>query len=118
MQIRDTTTTPFLARSGRDVTIQGTQDVDILALNHPQAAIQSGRNLSLISDGVISGDAHFSSGGLFQVRSLSGQPANFVSLYDPIIYANGDVVFGNQPFQGAFLSFLDFDSLSNRAVEM
>ena len=23
----------------------------------------------------------------------------------------------NQPFQGAFLSFLDFDSLSNRAVE-
>ncbi|MHC5596318.1 MAG: hypothetical protein ACYTXC_10235 [Nostoc sp.] len=39
----------------------------------------------------ISGDAHFFSGGEFQISSQSGQPATFVSLYDPIISSAGDV---------------------------
>ncbi|MDX2241827.1 MAG: filamentous hemagglutinin N-terminal domain-containing protein [Leptolyngbyaceae cyanobacterium bins.302] len=112
VQIRDTATTPFLARSGRDLTVQGNQGVDILALNttpqsppsltpkaHTQrvlggegeVAFQSGRNLSLISDGIISGDAHFSSGGEFRVRSVSGKLATLTSLYDPIISSAGNV---------------------------
>jgi adhesin HecA-like repeat protein len=91
VQIRDTIATPFLAQSGRDLTVQGNQGIDILALQHPQTPFQSGRNLSLISDGIISGDAHFASGGEFQVRSLSGQLANFTSLYDPIISSTGTV---------------------------
>jgi hypothetical protein len=32
-------------------------------------------------------------------------------------FENAKQGFNAQPFQGAFLSFLDFDSLSNRAVE-
>lgn len=96
VQVRDTATTPFLAQSGRDLTIQGNQGIDILALQHPQTPFQSGRNLTLISDGVISGDAHFTSGGEFQVRSLSGQLATFTSLYDPIISSvdNVDIAAG------------------------
>jgi large exoprotein involved in heme utilization and adhesion len=92
VKVRDTVTTPFLAQSGGNLTIIGNGGIDILALNHPtQTPFVSGGNLSLISDGVISGDARFTSGGSFSIGSLSGGLANFVSYYDPIISANGDV---------------------------
>jgi len=93
VQIGDTTG-PFLAQAGRNLTIQGNQNIDILALNQPNPALQSGGNLSLISDGNISGDAHFLSGGNVSFQTLSGDPGNFVSQFDPVIYANGNVVFG------------------------
>ncbi|MEB3210591.1 MAG: filamentous hemagglutinin N-terminal domain-containing protein, partial [Leptolyngbyaceae bacterium] len=95
VQIRDTPTTAFQAQAGRHLTIQGNQQIDILALNHPTTPFQSGGDLRLISDGAISGDAHFLSGGSLQFQTLGGDPGDFLSLYDPIIYANGDVVFGN-----------------------
>jgi filamentous hemagglutinin family protein len=92
VKVRDTVATPFLARSGGNLTIIGNSGIDILALNHPtQTPFVSGGNLSLIGDGVISLDARFSSGGSFSIQSLSGGLANFVSLYDPIISSNGDV---------------------------
>ncbi|MDX2239679.1 MAG: filamentous hemagglutinin N-terminal domain-containing protein [Leptolyngbyaceae cyanobacterium bins.302] len=91
VQIRDTAASPFIATSGQHTAIQGNQSVDILALSHPQTNFQSGVNLSLISDGVISGDAHFRSGGDFQIKSLSGQLATFTSLYDPLISSSGNV---------------------------
>ncbi|MBW4456277.1 MAG: filamentous hemagglutinin N-terminal domain-containing protein [Nostoc indistinguendum CM1-VF10] len=92
VKVRDSVTTPFLAQSGRNLTIIGNGGIDILALNHPtQTPFVSGVNLSLISDGVISGDARFSSGGSFSLKSVSGGLANFVSYYDPIISSNGDV---------------------------
>ncbi|MEH2134865.1 MAG: filamentous hemagglutinin N-terminal domain-containing protein [Nostoc sp.] len=91
VQIRDSVTTPFIASAGRDLTIQGNQGVDIFTLNHPQSQFQSLGKLSLVSNSTISGDAHFFSGGKFQIRSQSGQPATFVSLYDPIISSAGDV---------------------------
>jgi filamentous hemagglutinin family protein len=92
VQIRDTLTTPFLAQAGANLTIEGDRGLDILALSHANhTAFVSGGNLRLISDGIISGDAHFANGGSFQIRSKSGQPARFVSLYDPIISSVGDV---------------------------
>jgi filamentous hemagglutinin family protein len=92
VKIRDTVTQPFVARSGGNLTVQGDRGIDILALNHlSQTPFVSSGNLSLVSDGVISGDAHFASGGSFVIRSLSGQSANFVSLYDPIISSAGDI---------------------------
>ncbi|MDJ0501856.1 MAG: filamentous hemagglutinin N-terminal domain-containing protein [Nostocales cyanobacterium LE14-WE4] len=93
--VRDTIANPFLAQTGGNLYIQGNQSIDILALNHPQTPFVSGGNLSLVSDGNISGDAHFYSGGQFLIRNLSGGPGNFLSYYDPIIKANGDVTFGN-----------------------
>ncbi|HAJ58507.1 MAG TPA: hemagglutination activity domain protein, partial [Cyanobacteria bacterium UBA8543] len=95
VQIRDSVANPFLAQAGGNLKIQGNQGVDILALNHPQTPFVSGGNLSLISNGNISGDAHFASGGNFSILNLAGKPGNFVSLYDPIIRAVGDVQFGN-----------------------
>ncbi|MEH2083192.1 MAG: filamentous hemagglutinin N-terminal domain-containing protein [Nostoc sp.] len=92
VKVRDSVTSPFLARSDGNLTIVGNGGIDILALNHPtQTPFASGGNLSLISDGIISGDARFSSGGSFSIKSVSGGLANFVSLYDPIISANGNV---------------------------
>jgi adhesin HecA-like repeat protein len=92
VRVRDSQTTPFFALAGGNITIQGNQGIDILALNHPtQTPFVSGGNLSLVSDGMISGDARFRSGGSFSISSVSGGLANFVSLYDPIISAEGDV---------------------------
>jgi filamentous hemagglutinin family protein len=92
VQVRDSLTTPLLAQAGGNLTIQGNQGIDILALNHPtQMPFVSGGNLSLISDGIISLDARMSSGGSFSLTSVSGELANMVSKYDPIISANGDV---------------------------
>jgi filamentous hemagglutinin family protein len=91
VQVRDSVTTPFLAQAGANLMIGGNQGIDILALHHPtQTPFVSGGNLSLISDGIISGDARFASGGSFSLKSVSGV-ANFVSKYDPIISSNGDV---------------------------
>ncbi|CUR30417.1 Filamentous hemagglutinin family outer membrane protein (fragment) [Planktothrix tepida PCC 9214] len=93
--------TPFQALSGGNLTIQGNQTIDILALNFPQIPLQAGGNLTLISDGIISGDAHFAAGGNFQILNLSGTVGTFFSLYDPIIYADGNVIFGD--YSGASL---------------
>ncbi|WP_055075518.1 filamentous hemagglutinin N-terminal domain-containing protein, partial [Pseudanabaena sp. 'Roaring Creek'] len=95
VKIRDTVTTPFLAQAGRNLTIQGNQKIDILALKNSGGALRSGGDLSLISNGNISGDAHFVSGGNVLFQTLTGKPGKFVSLFDPIVYANGDVVFGD-----------------------
>ncbi|MBP0019386.1 MAG: filamentous hemagglutinin N-terminal domain-containing protein [Cyanobacteria bacterium SBLK] len=95
VRIRDSENQPFLARAGGDFYIQGDRNIDILALNHLVTPLVSEGNLTLVSDGNISGDAHFSSGGNFSMLNLSGDAGNFVSLYDPIIRANGDIEFGN-----------------------
>ncbi|WP_221644655.1 MULTISPECIES: filamentous hemagglutinin N-terminal domain-containing protein [unclassified Nostoc] len=95
VRVRDSVANPFIAQAGKDLYIQGSQGIDILALNHPQTPFQSGGNLSLVSDRNISGDAHFAAGGSFSMLNLSGQPGNFVSLYDPIISSEGDVTFAS-----------------------
>ena len=92
VRVRDSVKTPFLAQAVGNLTIQGNQEIDILALNHPmRTSLVSGGDFSLISDGIISGDARFASGGNFSLRSVSGDLANFVSLYHPIISSNDDV---------------------------
>jgi filamentous hemagglutinin family protein len=95
VRVRDSLGNPFLAIAGGNLYIQGDRHIDILALNHPQTPFQSGGNLTLVSDGNISGDAHFTSGGKFAILNLAGQAGNFVSLHDPIISSVGDVTFGN-----------------------
>ncbi len=73
VKVRDTVAAPFLAHSGGNLTIVGNGGIDILALLHPtQTPFVSGGNLSLISDGVISLDAHFQSAGNFSTQRLDG----------------------------------------------
>ncbi|MBO1051933.1 MAG: filamentous hemagglutinin N-terminal domain-containing protein [Dolichospermum sp. DET73] len=95
VRVRDNITNAFNAEAGGNLYIQGNQGIDILALNHPHTPFQSGGNLSLVSDGIISGDAHFASGGRFSILNLLGKPGNFVSLYDPIISSQKDVIIGD-----------------------
>ncbi|NER35148.1 MAG: CHAT domain-containing protein [Oscillatoria sp. SIO1A7] len=94
---------PFHAISGGDFTIQGNNQIDILALNAETGteALQAAGDISLISDGLISADARFRGGGDFRVRNLAGEPGNLLSFYDPIISAQGNVSFGN--YTGASL---------------
>ncbi|MEP0981353.1 CHAT domain-containing protein [Leptolyngbya sp. FACHB-17] len=102
VRVRDSVTNPVLIRSQGDLWLRGNQGIDILALNHlQQTPFVSGGNLTLMSDGIISGDAHFASRGNFTLQTLNGNPGTFVSLYDPIISANGDVSFGD--YTGASL---------------
>ncbi|NJS12842.1 MAG: filamentous hemagglutinin N-terminal domain-containing protein [Microcoleus sp. CSU_2_2] len=98
LRVRDTATNPFLARAGGNLYIQGDRTIDILTQNAigglflpPQ--FQSGGDLSLVSNGVISGDSHFVAGGNFSIRNLSGRPGSFVSLFDPIISSDESVYF-------------------------
>ncbi|MFP4101679.1 two-partner secretion domain-containing protein, partial [Coleofasciculus sp.] len=95
VRVRDSVANPFIAQAGDNLTIQGEKRIDILTLNHPGTPFQSGGNLTLVSDGSISVDAHFQSGGDFSILNLSGKPANFVSLYDPIITSGGTYNVGN-----------------------
>ncbi|MGC9502741.1 CHAT domain-containing protein [Baaleninema sp.] len=93
--VRDSFAHPVSLHAGGDLWIQGTRGIDLLALNHPLVPFVSGGNLTLVSDGTISGDAHFFSGGRFSMVDTAMQPGRFVSLYDPIIRAAGDVFFGD-----------------------
>ena len=99
--VRDSLTVPTVIQAGGNLDIRGDQGIDLLTLKHPESIFQSGGNLSLVSDGIISGDAHFASGGYFSILTLSGQLGNFISLYDPIISSERDVVFGS--YTGASL---------------
>ncbi|MGB7441160.1 MAG: filamentous hemagglutinin N-terminal domain-containing protein [Coleofasciculaceae cyanobacterium] len=102
VKVRDTVTTPFLAQSGGNLTVMGNDGIDILALNHPtQTPFVSGGNLSLISDGQISTDAHFASGGDFSIRTLGGSAGSFGSLKDPIFTVGGNYIVGD--YTGASL---------------
>ncbi|NJM48818.1 MAG: filamentous hemagglutinin N-terminal domain-containing protein [Alkalinema sp. RU_4_3] len=94
VQARDTVAKPLAVAAGRDLQVQGNQKIDILALNHPTPAFQAGGDLKLISNGIISGDSHFISGGSFSILNLNGQPGDFLSLHDPIIRSNRNVTFG------------------------
>ena len=98
VRVRDSAENPFLARAGGNLEIRADRMIDILTQNAtgglslpPQ--FQSGGNLSLVSNGVISGDSHFVSRGNFSIRNLSGMPGNFVSLFDPIISSDESVYF-------------------------
>ncbi|MBE9133868.1 CHAT domain-containing protein [Tychonema sp. LEGE 07196] len=100
VRVRDSVQNPFLARAGGNLEVRADRAIDILTQNAtgglslpPQ--FQSAGNLSLVSNGTISGDSHFVAGGNFSVRNLSGMPGNFVSLFDPIISSEGDVFFGD-----------------------
>ncbi|AFY58601.1 filamentous hemagglutinin family N-terminal domain protein [Rivularia sp. PCC 7116] len=96
VRVRDSATNPFIAIAGGDFYLRGDRQIDILALNHlDKTPFVSGGDLSLVSNGIISGDAHFASGGKFSILNLQGDGGKFISLYDPIISSEEDVTFGS-----------------------
>ncbi|NER22984.1 MAG: filamentous hemagglutinin N-terminal domain-containing protein [Symploca sp. SIO1C2] len=101
VQIRDSAHHPFIAEAAGELLVQGNQAVDIFALNHPDSGLFSGGNLVLRSANSIIGDAHYWSGGTFQIEQLDSNPGSWLSPNDPVIRANGDVSFDS--YQGASL---------------
>jgi filamentous hemagglutinin family protein len=94
----------FLATTGGNLTIIGQESIDILALNPPtttDAAFNVRGDLTFISDGIISGDSHYNTGGNFSLLNTTGGYGTFVSILDPIIRSSGNVFFGN--YTGASL---------------
>ncbi|MEO0987348.1 MAG: filamentous hemagglutinin N-terminal domain-containing protein [Cyanobacteria bacterium J06639_14] len=115
--VRDTVTDAFVAQAGNALTIQGNQGVDILALNHlQQTPFVSGGDLTLVSDGVISADAHFDVGGSFSTRTLAGELANFGSLEDPIFDVADDFAVGD--YTGASLQVTAGNDITYGEVEI
>lgn len=100
VKIRDDNGSHFAANVGGDLTLTGEENIDILTLNRPNAFQVQGY-VNLISNGVISADSQFNAGGNFSLFRLNGEPGNFISLFDPIIRSNGDVIFGE--YTGASL---------------
>ena len=102
VQVRDSVANPFVANAGGNLYIRGNESIDLLALNHlSQTPFVSGVNLTLVSDGIISTDSHFRSGNNMSILDLSGKPANFISLYDPIFTQLNDYISGG--YTGASL---------------
>ncbi|MGI0493923.1 filamentous hemagglutinin N-terminal domain-containing protein [Alkalinema pantanalense CENA528] len=97
---RDTAPNSFIVNAGGNLTIQGDRGIDLWVLNssgNNQFPLRSGGDLRLVSDGIISTDAHFQAGKDFSIRSLDGSLANFLSLNDPIFnvgssYGVGDYI--------------------------
>ena len=94
VRIRDSVARPFIAQAGGDFSIAANLGIDIFALNHPEISLSSGGDLRLASGGFISGDTHYRVGGNFSIEDAAGNPGAFFSLFDPVIYADGDVTFG------------------------
>lgn len=112
VRIRDSIRQPFTAKAGGNLYIQGNQAIDILALNHLDKGtpFQSGGAMTFVSNGNISGDSHFASAGRFSMFNLSGGAGNFISLYDPIISSNSDVILGD--YTGASLKVETLGSIT------
>ncbi|MEM7065841.1 MAG: filamentous hemagglutinin N-terminal domain-containing protein [Cyanobacteria bacterium P01_B01_bin.77] len=104
IKIRDTAETPFIAFAGEDFLVQGNQQVDIIALSHPDSGLFSYGNIVLRSADRVGGDAHYFSGGDFRVEELDGGGGELFSPMDPIIRVLGDVFI--EEYEGSSLHIL------------
>ncbi len=101
VKIRDIVAQPFIASAGENLIVEGSQGVDIFALNHLDSGFFSEGNLVLRSANAVGGDAHYWSGGSFRIEQLNGSLGKWFSPNDPIIRASGDVSFDS--YEGASL---------------
>jgi filamentous hemagglutinin family protein len=95
VQVESTQSEIFVAQAEGDLLIQGNNGIDI---ETSEQWFQSGGNLSLISDGVITANSNFTTGGNFSALNLSSVPANFeftAAGSMGIISSQGDVSFGD-----------------------
>ncbi|MBD1806972.1 filamentous hemagglutinin N-terminal domain-containing protein [Microcoleus sp. FACHB-SPT15] len=114
VKVRDNTTNPFIASSGRRLMIQGNREVNLMALNHPESGFFSGGDIVLRSANPIRGDAHYTSGSDFRIEKLDGSLGTLVSPFDPVIQASGDVSFSS--YTGASLHVLAGSSVNIGSV--
>ncbi|MGB5962216.1 MAG: filamentous hemagglutinin N-terminal domain-containing protein [Coleofasciculaceae cyanobacterium] len=98
IQIQDSVANPVILMTGGNLNLQGDQVINIQALISPQSVFQTNGSFNLVSNGTITGNGRFVSGGDFSALNLAGELGNFI--YNPIssngiISSNGNVNFGN-----------------------
>ena len=93
VRVRDSVVNPFVAAAGGQLLVQGNQNVDIFALNHPSSGLFSGGDMVLRSANAVGGDAHYWTGGSFRIEHLNNSLGSLFSPNDPIIRSQGDVSF-------------------------
>ncbi|MFH7243971.1 MAG: filamentous hemagglutinin N-terminal domain-containing protein [Spirulina sp.] len=91
VRIRDGVEAPFVGFAGGNLLVQGHDQVDIVALSHPDSGLYSYGDMVLRSGNPVGGDAYYWSGGNFRVETLDGDPGSLFSPIDPVIRALGDV---------------------------
>ncbi|MBD2108790.1 filamentous hemagglutinin N-terminal domain-containing protein [Nodosilinea sp. FACHB-13] len=91
VEIRDAVNVPFIGFARGDLLVQGNEQVDIVALSHPDSGLYSYGDMVLRSANPVGGDAHYWSGGNFRVENLEGSGGGLFSPIDPIIRSLGDV---------------------------
>ncbi|MDM3853075.1 MAG: filamentous hemagglutinin N-terminal domain-containing protein [Aphanizomenon gracile PMC627.10] len=101
INIKDSLTQPFIAKTQGNLLIQGNQEIDILALNHPDSGLFSTKNIFLRSNNTVLGDARYFSGGDFRIEKPTGNLGNLSSPHDPVIRSQGDISFDS--YTGASL---------------
>ncbi|BAZ16725.1 hypothetical protein NIES4071_86030 [Calothrix sp. NIES-4071] len=116
VKVRDTATNPFIASASGKLLLQGNQNVDIFALNHPNSGFFSGSDMVLRSANTVGGDAHYWANGNFRIEKLDGNVGNLFSPYDPVIRASGDVNVGD--YEGASLHILAGGSVTLGTVNI
>ena len=116
VRIRDTAETRFVGFAGGDLLVQGNQQVDIVALSHPESGLFSYGDMVLRSESPVGGDAHYWSGGGFRVETLEGDAGALESPVDPIIRTLGDVVIGE--YEGSSLHILAGGSVEIGTAEI
>ena len=104
VQIRDSSTSPFVAEAGGDLLLQGNQAIDIFVLNHPNSRLISQGNMVFRSANPAGSDGRFTAGGSFRIEQLDGSLGDLVSPYDPVFQFSGDVAFRN--YTGGSLQIL------------
>lgn len=114
VKVRDTATNPLIAAASGKLLLQGNQNIDIFALNHPQSGLVSGGDMVLRSSNTVAGDAHYWAGGNFRIEKLDGNLGNLFSPDDPIIRASGNVNFDS--YTGASLHILAGGSVNINSI--
>ncbi|MCW6035255.1 CHAT domain-containing protein [Spirulina subsalsa FACHB-351] len=114
--IQDSPSTPFIAQAGGNLLVQGNQQINISALNHPHSGLWAGQDLTLRSSSTVNGDAHYFTGGDFRIEQLDGTIGDLASPDDPIIFAQGNVSIGN--YTGASLHILAGGSVTTGDINI
>jgi filamentous hemagglutinin family protein len=94
--VRDSKTSPVAVKAGGNLTVTGSQGIDITAINaFTTTALQSGDNLKLASDGLINVDASLSSGSDLSFLNLTGGTGHLFNGNQTILESKGVVNLGN-----------------------
>ena len=116
----------FTAIAAGNLSIQGNAGINIQLSNNPLSILKGDGNITLVSDGVITGNTRFKSGGTFSTQNLAGGLGNFKSdptlinlngdPYQTLISSIGDVNFGN--YEGLALKVESQGSITGGNVKI